>query len=97
MMVALLGNARWMEEVNSIQMDGGSEVHSELSQRERERFPLSLRGHTEIPGPSALILLPPTFNVCMCCAQYGQDCIHMFTLGSATLRTMLIYIKYFMN
>lgn len=37
MMVALLGNARWMEEVNSIQMDGGSEVHSELSQRERER------------------------------------------------------------
>lgn len=66
------------------QMDGGSEAHSEPSRRERLLF--SLHGDTEIPGPSALILLPPTLNISMCCAQYGQDCIHMFTSGPATLR-----------
>ena len=45
------------------QMDGGSEAHLELSQR--ERVPLSLHGDAEIPGPSALILLPPTSIVSM--------------------------------
>ena len=75
------------------QMDGGSEAHSELSQR--ERVPLSLHGDAEIPGPSALILLPPTFNISMCCAQYGQDRIHMFTPGPATLRNHVNISKVF--
>ena len=66
------------------QMDGGSEAHSELSRR--ERLPLSLHGDMEIPGHSSLILLPPTLNISMCCAQYGHYCIHMFTSGPATLR-----------
>ena len=75
------------------QMDGGSEAHSELSQRERLLF--SLHGDTEIPGPSALILLPPTLTISMCCAQYGQDCIHMFSLGPATLRNHVNINKVF--
>ena len=50
-------------------MDGGSEAHSELSQG--ERLPLSLHGDTEIPGPTALVLLSPTVHISVCCAQYG--------------------------
>ena len=75
------------------QMDGGSEAHSELSQR--ERLPLSLHGDMEIPGPSALILLPPTLTISMCCAQYGQGCTHMFTSGPATLRNYVNITKVF--
>ena len=75
------------------QMDGGSEAHSELSQS--KRVPLSLHGDAEIPGPSALILLPPTFNISVCCAQYGRDCIHMFTPGPATLRNHVNISKVF--
>ena len=75
------------------QMDGGSEAHSELSQS--KRVPLSLHGDAEIPGPSALILLPPTFNISMCCAQYGQDCIHMLSPGPATLRNHVNISKVF--
>lgn len=75
------------------QMGAGSEAHSELSQR--ERLPLSLHGDAEIPGPNALILLPPTFNISMCCAQYGQDHIHMFTPGPETLRNHVNISKVF--
>ena len=75
------------------QMDGGSEAHSELSQG--ERLPLSLHGDTEIPGPTALVLLPPTVNISVCCAQYGRDCIHMFTPGPATLRNHVNISKVF--
>ena len=82
-MVALPGNARWMEEVKPIQ--------SFL----RGRDSLSLHGDAEIPGPSALILLPPTFNISMCCAQYGQDCIHMLSPGPATLRNHVNISKVF--
>jgi len=75
------------------QMGAGSEAHSELSQR--ERLPLSLHGDAEIPGPNALILLPLTFNISMCCAQYGQDRIHMFTPGPETLRNHVNISKVF--
>ena len=75
------------------QMDGGSEAHSELSQG--ERLPLSLHGDTEIPGSTALVLLPPTVNISVCCAQYGRDCIHMFTPGPATLRNHVNISKVF--
>ena len=83
MTVALLVSARWMEEVKPIQ--------SFL----RGRDSLSLHGDAEIPGPSALILLPPTFNISMCCAQYGQDCIHMLSPGPATLRNHVNISKVF--
>ena len=85
MMVALLGNARWMEEVKPIQN----------FLRERERLLFSLHGDIEIPGPSALILLPPILNISMCCAQDGQDCIHMFSLGPATMRNHVNINKVF--
>ena len=74
-------------------MDGGSEAHSELSQG--ERLPLSLHGDTEIPGPTALVLLLPTVNISVCCAHYGRDCIHMFTPGPATLRNHVNISKVF--
>ena len=69
------------------QMDRGSEAHSELSQREKAPFLSTWRYRDSRAQCSHFTLTHIEYFYVLC--PDGQDCIHMFTPGPATLRNLV--------